>query len=123
MSWVTSPVQFEQEIREEHRAVTAMVALEIDRRLVQRTPVDTGRARSNWQPSVGVPASGTLPPMDPLTIQIAAAEKFRTEGLPFFPILYITNNLDYIFRLNAGSSKQAPANFVEMTVAEVASVL
>jgi len=73
------------------------------------TPVDTGRARNSWvltknpnEFSSGstMHASILLEPVSPKTLET----------------LYITNGVNYIDKLNAGSSKQAPARFVETTV-------
>lgn len=54
-----------------------------------RTPVDTGRARGNWQVEFNGPQSAT-----------------------------ISNNLPYIERLENGWSQQAPAGMVRVTLSE-----
>ena len=41
------------------------VALSVDATVVSATPVDTGRARSNWQVEIGKPAKGVLPAFVP----------------------------------------------------------
>jgi hypothetical protein len=53
--------------------------------LREKTPVDTGRARDSWKVEKG------------------------------FQGYKVINEVPYIERLNAGSSKQAPAHFVEAT--------
>lgn len=81
--------------------------------LKRTTPVDTGRARNSWivtQSPAEFKAS-----LDPtgggVSISLAnEPSKDRIEQL------YITNGVDYIDKLNAGSSKQAPARFVESSV-------
>lgn len=102
--------------------VVRKVALLVDTGVVLGTPVDTGRARANWQVSVGRPAEGVLPaPPSPSVGQQAALKQAQTalasyaggEGVE----IHITNNLPYIRRLNDGWSKQAPAGFVETAVA------
>jgi hypothetical protein len=90
---------------------------------VVETPVDTGRARSNW-----IVGSG------PSTAAIDAyvkGEKGSTGGQNAdaalqqardfldgndVKVIYISNNLSYIEYLNAGSSAQAPAGFIEAAV-------
>lgn len=87
------------------------VAIAVDQAVVLATPVDTGRARSNWIAQVGSPARRTVEPTSAqATISQAQAEIGRRE---IGQDVYISNNLPYIERLNEGSSAQAPAGFVE----------
>ena len=97
--------------------LTRETALQIDAILVGPpqqggTPVDTGRARSNWLTSLGKPRTGT--------VEVGGAPNPRSTIAQRKPgqVIFITNNLPYIQRLNEGSSSQAPANFVEMAVME-----
>jgi len=101
-------------------------ALAIDQVLVVGTPVDTGRARSNWIVTLGRGTSRVRPAFFPhmrktdsskfnetLNRDLALAEakgviESRKEGQD----IYISNNLDYIGELNRGSSSQAPADFI-----------
>jgi hypothetical protein len=90
------------------------------------TPVDTGRARANWKTQIGAPASGTNEaypkgtagssggPAAAAAINSAVSEmgKYNRSGVE----VHVTNNLPYIGRLNEGSSKQAPANFVQTAI-------
>lgn len=86
------------------------VALVVDAELVAATPVDTGRARANWNPSLNEPDTTIHEPNQKKAISpIAAAFKLTDTIL-------ISNNLPYIKRLNEGSSKQAPAGFVDMAL-------
>lgn len=86
------------------------VALVVDAELVAATPVDTGRARANWNPSLNEPDTTIREPNQKKAISpIAAAFKLTDTIL-------ISNNLPYIKRLNEGSSKQAPAGFVDMAL-------
>lgn len=88
------------------------VALTADRVLVLRTPVDTGRARSNWIPTIGAPSSDTREPLEPAALEQearAVVGEYQAGG----PGVFLSNNLPYIRRLNDGHSAQAPAGFVE----------
>lgn len=104
------------------------VILAVDQALVLATPVDTGRARANWQPTIGSAAVGTLPePSSPdggLQIALTAGQEVAAayRGGPNSPTVHITNNLPYIDRLNKGWSKQAPANYVHQAILVVQSV-
>lgn len=103
------------------------VATAVHREVVLGTPVDTGRARSNWQLSVGTPILTQILPYAPgkglgrsegANAQGAIAQgqlallKLPGEGEK----VYIANNVPYINKLNAGGSSQAPAAFVEFAV-------
>ena len=120
--------------------VTQRVALQVFTGVVQKTPVDTGRAKSNWGINVGAPSP---PPSHAMTeeesksrrkagnkanaaseeakaLAYASAELGSVDGSD---AVHITNNLPYIQALNDGHSDQAPKGFVEDTVAEVAQVI
>lgn len=106
--------------------VVRRAALEVDQSVVTSTPVDTGRARSNWIASVGSPTGDTRGPFSPgdklgkgevnnAQAAITAATSV-INSRRFNQAIFITNNLDYIGSLNSGSSKQAPRNFVRKAV-------
>lgn len=100
-------------------------ALAIDGAVVIATPVDTGRARSNWQVENNGPNPTTIQPYSPgregstggansrAAIEQGKAKIAAYKGSASGGSIHITNNLSYIGRLNNGSSKQAPAGFVE----------
>ena len=94
---------------------TALVAL---RTVVFATPVDTGRARGNWQVTLDGPETRQLETLDKnggATVsrgtQIIRGSRRRSDTN--FRRIYIQNNLPYIGPLNNGSSIQAAAGFVE----------
>jgi hypothetical protein len=99
-------------------------ALAIDQAVVTSTPVDTGRARSNWRAGVGANPGGVVPAASPGVGGSTAAESASQAiddataviGGADGDIIYISNNLPYIQALNDGSSAQAPAGFVELAV-------
>lgn len=95
------------------------VALDIDSALVLTTPVDTGRARSNWQVSIGKTAAGTVD--QPVSAQeaIDTAKGQLSKLRDSDDKIHITNNLPYIQRLNEGWSPQQPAGFVDQAVMTV----
>ena len=93
------------------------IAVGILKRVKEMTPVKIGRAKGNWFPSVGEPSSEIN-----LDARGDNGKRFPAK-VPDFPVLWITNNLPYINKLNAGSSTQAPANFVEIAVESELSVL
>ena len=101
---------------------TKQFASEIAVELIRDTPVDESTALSNWQIGIGsaptttLPAfyagkrgSTALPSITSAIKSVFAKLKSRTLDQP----IHITNNTPYILDLNAGSSKQAPQNFIE----------
>lgn len=95
------------------------IALAVDQTVVMETPVDTGRARLNWQVTLDSPAVGTLAePSSPGAGEAAALAQGRAVAAAYKrgQAIYIVNNLDYIGRLNDGWSAQAPAGYVEAAV-------
>lgn len=92
------------------------VGLELLKRLMQATPVDTGRARGNWNASIGA-EDGTVDP-DRREQQAAAEGAARISRLKLSKqgeVLLLTNGVPYIGRLNDGHSRQAPAAFIQLT--------
>ena len=117
--------QIADQIEENVPDIARKAAIAIDQAVVLATPVDTGRARSNWQIGIGAAPSGAREAFSPgqggdtegANTRAAlddARRKINTgrDGAD----IHITNNLDYIGRLNEGSSEQAPAGFVEDAV-------
>jgi hypothetical protein len=118
-SWTLDPKKFAFKTKEDYAEVVAKVGMQVLTNLVYTTPVDTGRARSNWIASVGAPSSQKRSVRGISEVLLEAQAVFDPQQLGNFPTLYIANNLDYVVYLNQGSSQQAPANFVEAAVASV----
>jgi hypothetical protein len=90
--------------------------------LTNVTPVDESTAISNWQLSIHEPVAGDRPAFvlgsggSTKEASAAAARSMAERQLRFKrpgDVVYVSNVVDYIGFLNDGSSKQAPAGFVE----------
>ena len=85
------------------------------------TPVDTGWARANWIPQVDSPFTGVDGTRTRGAISTSAQAAGTAQAAAFNikkdTVIFITNNVPYIKKLNAGSSQQAPALFIESAVA------
>jgi hypothetical protein len=97
-------------------ALTTLARLIVDPRQ-GGTPVDTRHAQTNWVLSVGNPytrVDGTKEAISEGAQRAGAAkvERWRLGQ----PQIFLTNNVPYVSLLNQGSSKQAPAGFVEAAV-------
>jgi hypothetical protein len=100
-----------QQVGQLHRAVM----LEGLKGVVLMTPVDTGRARGNWQVSIGSPAVGELETTDKAGGSTIAKGSQGIQQVQPYTVSWITNNLDYIEALEGGHSQQAPAGMLNVT--------
>lgn len=100
------------------------VAMTLEEELVLRTPIDTSRARTNWQLTVGSPPSSEVPftmgsrgstASEAYSAAIAAATRNVAQAKLGKPV-YVANCVHYITDLNSGTSRQAPQNFVEHAI-------
>jgi len=81
--------QIDEYIEKRMKTLVRAAVLETERRLKERSPVDTGRFRSNWQ---------------------TVTEDFSGS---------VSNNLPYAERLADGWSKQAPAGWIDGTAKDI----
>lgn len=116
-------------------AIVKQTAQTVDENVVRGTPVDTGRARSNWVVTKNAPFGGVIPPYSPGT-KLGISETGNAAGaigqgslvIATFRLLkdttiYITNNIGYVRKLNDGSSTQAPAGFIEAAIQAGAALI
>lgn len=71
-------------------------------RIVRRTPVDTGRARGNWQSSTGQPITSTVERLDPSGASSLQEGQQVAARIAPFDASFIANSLDYITVLENG---------------------
>lgn len=119
-------------IAENSDALTRRTAMAVDQAVVSGTPVDTGRAKSNWIAQLDAAPEGVIEAYSPGDLGSTEAENTQAAldqaeaviaGYNYGSEIHITNNLPYIQRLNDGYSAQAPKNFVEEAVQEAAQVV
>ena len=109
---------FERRFGDRAERLIRAVALDVLGTIVKRTPVDTGRARGNWQATIGAPAGGITDQLDPTAALALAKGQAALAGFRPGPSIFIVNNLPYIVRLEYGSSGQAPGGMVRITARE-----
>lgn len=102
------------------KGVTDRVVALALREAVNNTPVDTGRARGNWQVSASLNRVGTVETQDKGGGTTIAAGLSVSSPLPPFSKLSIANNLPYIQRLEDGYSKKG-GHMVALAIAKVDS--
>jgi hypothetical protein len=101
------------------------IALELDQLVVLGTPVDLGRARGNWFPSIATPSSLVDEEIrDKSGGQAIAKVQGIVAGAKLGESIWLTNNLPYILPLENGhSQKQAPQGMVDVNVEKIAAQL
>lgn len=103
------------------------VCSQVSKSVIEKTPVDTGRAKANWIATIGTMNTKTVNTVDKSgknSIAKANAIAKKAAG----NIFYLTNNLPYIRKLeygsyskgpktnNKGFSLQAPNGMVRITI-------
>lgn len=93
--------------------------------LWRETPVDTSKALSNWLVGIGKGVYAEREPYVPGFAGYTATASTNAARTVAFSALetkkpgksiFIVNNVNYILELNRGSSKQAPAGFIESCI-------
>lgn len=118
--------------------VVRKVCLDLTKGIVEKTPVDTGRLRGNWQASVVVPTFGTVPTEQKDAGRVIAAAGAAIAKAPG-NVWYLVNNLPYaavaeygLWGAGAGATQkttrdgysvQAPYGMVRVTYANVRASL
>jgi len=119
---------FAAKVEEAADAAISKICLDLLKDIVLNTPVDSGRARANWQCSLNAPTSGeiafsadtgsgiTAPKVSAgstYAIDVGGIVASKASG----NIFWISNNLPYIYRLEFEQwSKQAPSGMVRLAI-------
>ncbi len=99
--------------------VIRKACIDLYRKIVERTPVDTGRAKGNWQISTtdrDFIRDGEFSASEITQFIESEIDDFKFELTDSQVIIY--NNLEYIEPLENGSSQQAPAGMVAISLVE-----
>lgn len=104
-------------------AVSKKLMIDIDRRVIIETPVDTASAKRSWVAGVNrsptevfdLPDGSNINAAESQAIQQAESTISRARA---FDTIYVVNNQPYIERLNDGWSSQAPSRYVDNIIAQ-----
>jgi len=106
--------------------------------VIKRTPVDTGRARGNWQSTIGTPTSAPTLKKDKAGTTTVVRAQNVINSLEMGQTFFLTNNLPYIYVLEYGGyplnpkkgqktvggySKLAPQGMLRVSLSEIARAL
>jgi len=122
MGWAEDFKDFKLEVKTNSLQVTKKILIDLARAIIRSTPVDTGRAKGNWQYSAGSQIQEIS--LDDKSGNVATAKIIEqvaliSEGdLERGESFYIGNNLDYIEGLEYGDSKQSPQGMLRINVAK-----
>lgn len=122
MSFSGQIKQFQKKSAEEVDKQIRKIVIDLFTGIILSTPVDTGRARGNWQVGTS-PITATLPNTDPSgafaisgVMGKLSAGMFKSKDSS----IWLCNNLPYIGRLESGRhSKQAPRGMVALNLQRV----
>lgn len=103
--------------------VVRKVSLDLMARVIRRTPVDTGRARANWQVAIETIPVGEVEGSDKSGAKTLTAAAATVQSMIAGHVVYLVNNVPYIGVLEDGSSKQAPAGMLEVTLQEYPGIV
>lgn len=97
--------------------------LDIASSVIKMTPVDSGRARGNWQPNINTFTMGTTNKLDTSGAETINTVNDKTKELTIGKSFTLSNNLPYIERLEKGWSGQAPSGMTRITLLRFQSIL
>lgn len=105
--------------------IVRKIVLDMGTRLVERSPVKTGRFRGNWQYATlgtGVPTF-PIESLDPTGANTISRIAAQVRSMPAQHVHVLVNNLPYAIPLEQGWSKQAPYGMVGLTVLEFEAIV
>lgn len=96
------------------------LANEIDSNLQIKTPVDTGKARANWQWKTGTGDDYPTNVLNQTSRPLNQSPRFKVRKRDIIKgdDIFSANNVPYIGALDDGSSQQAPMKFTLLSVDE-----
>ncbi len=106
--------------KDQAELVAKKITIELFSRVIEKSPVDTGRFRANWNCSISSPDLSTSESTDPSGS--GAISKVTSTVVSYTlndQSVFLTNNLPYADRLENGWSKQAPNGMVRLSVMEI----
>ena len=100
-----------QSVGDKADLVVRKTALELQSSMIQKSPVDTGRFKCNWQAGIGSINTTTGDTRDALGRSATVLQGWKSGQY-----IYLTNSMPYARRLEFGWSKQSPSGMVRLSV-------
>lgn len=95
------------------------ISMELLKKLINKSPVDTGRFRGAWVVGRNTPDRSEPDSPDPTGIATEIKGISDIGAIREGDIVYISNNLDYALMLEYGWSKQAPSGMAAVSLNEI----
>ena len=103
--------------------VVRKVALDLFKRVIMKTAVDTGRARGSWQCAIGSIPSAQVNHLDKSGSETIARMTAAVAPVKAGDVVYLTSSLVYIRPLEYGWSAQSPSGMVRISATEYGAVV
>ena len=113
MSWAKEAQKNLKLLQEDATKVARESFIQLGSNIVTRSPVNTGRFRSNWLGAYGTYDTTTTEKTD---VDSVGEMIVTLNGLTVGDVFYFTNSLPYALRLEYGYSEQAPSGVVRLSV-------
>lgn len=118
MSFTAQLKRFADKAKRRPVEAQRQIFIELSRRVIVRTPVDTGRAKANWLPAIGQPVLATTEATDKAGTQTVAKVAATAAAVKGDQTLFLTNSLPYALPLEYGHSQQSPQGMVRISARE-----
>lgn len=110
-------------VQEDADQVFRIVATEVGASVIDGTPIDTGRALSNWNAGINTPDDVYRETEDPLDAKTSKRLAGEFQNLSFGDTAFITNATPHIPFLEYGSSRQSPNGMIRITLARFDNIV
>ena len=123
MSFATDVQRFAVKSEKQVDTTIRAITFALFREVIQRTPVDTGRLKGNWQASVGSPVTGTVTTTDKDGSSTVASMAAAIGG--WGSKTFLTNNLVYAHRIewDGWSHTKSPQGMVRVSLARINAIV
>ena len=114
-SWSVPLDRLAQRAQAQFEDMARKATYDLFRTVVLKSPVDTGRFRSNWNVTASVPSFTYT---ESTNASRADSETLKALTLPVGGVVYLSNGLPYVNGLAYGYSNQAPDGMIRTSVAD-----
>ena len=115
---IITPFEAAEKMRRHADKAFRALIIEAGKRVILKTPVDTGRARGNWQISIGSPHTDEFEE-DKNGSRTIMGVRYDTKDVDSGEVVYLLNGVPYIIHLERGTPRTPPHAMVAVTIEEL----